>query len=295
MIMKENKHLNILANKIRTNLLLTTASEIKKFKKLKMKINSISPENLYKFYSDIEIYIEKRIFSTTQRKNSQLVLEKNTLEKITFESDYSPILEGIKINKVLVSSKKNQKFLEQIQKEKEKENLKEHKSSQDTNDTSFSSQQIEKDDINKDHKSIKYLRKIAKLLINRKRKKKHASSFYQNRFYKSQANLHALEKNSLKNSILNKNNKNIINENYEENIIENKPIIYSSGLFCFCDHKGVSFSKNNNSLSTSSLICENHISKIKYNDYSNNNSKGNLTNIPYEYEELIAKKINKIN
>ena len=172
MIMKENKHLNILANKIRTNLLLTTASEIKKFKKLKMKINSISPENLYKFYSDIEIYIEKRIFSTTQRKNSQLVLEKNTLEKITFESDYSPIIEGIKINKVLVSSKKNQKFLEQIQKEKEKENLKEHKSSQDTNDTSFSSQQIEKDDINKNNKSIKYLRKIAKLLINRKRKKK---------------------------------------------------------------------------------------------------------------------------
>ena len=171
MIMKENKHLNILANKIRTNLLLTTASEIKKFKKLKMKINSISPENLYKFYSDIEIYIEKRIFSTTQRKNSQLVLEKNTLEKITFESDYSPIIEGIKINKVLVSSKKNQKFLEQIQKEKEKENLKEHKSSQDTNDTSFSSQQIEKDDINKNHKSIKYLRKKAKLLINRKRKK----------------------------------------------------------------------------------------------------------------------------
>ena len=98
-----------------------------------MKINSISPENLYKFYSDIEIYIEKRIFSTTQRKNSQLLLEKNTIEKITFENDYSPILEGIKINKVLVSSKKNQNFLEQIQKEKEKENLKEHKSSQDTN------------------------------------------------------------------------------------------------------------------------------------------------------------------
>ena len=164
-----------------------------------MKINSISHENLYKYYSDIEIYIEKRIFSTTQRKNSQLVLEKNILEKITFESDYSPILEGIKINKVLVSSKKNQKFLEQIQKEKEKENLKEHKSSQDTNDTSFSSQQIEKDDINKDHKSIKYLRKIAKLLINRKRKKKHASSFYQNRFYKSQANLQTIKKKSLKN------------------------------------------------------------------------------------------------
>ncbi len=287
--MKENKNLNILANKIRTNLLLTTASEIEKFKNLKMKINSISPENLYKFYSDIEIFIEKRIFSTTQRKNSQLLLEKNTIEKITFESDYSPILEGIKINKVLVSSKKN--LLEQIQ--NEKENLKEHKSSQDTNDTSFSSQQ-EKDDINKDYKSIKYLRKTAKLLINRKRKKKHAS-FYQNHFYKSQENLHALEKNSLKNSILNENNKNIINENYEEIIIENSPIIYSSGLFCFCNHKGVSFYKNNNNLSTSSLICENHISKIMYNDYSNNNSKGNLTNIPYEYEELIAKKINKIN
>ena len=293
--MKENKNLNILANKIRKNLLLTTASEIEKFKKLKMKINSISPENLYKFYSDIEIYIEKRIFSTTQRKNSQLVLEKNTIEKITFENDYSPILEGIKINKVLVSSKKNQNFLERIQKEKEKENLKEHKSSQDTNDTSISSQQIEKDDINKDLKSIKYLRKTAKLLINRKRKKKHALPFYQNRFYKSQGNLHAIEKNSLKNSNPNKNNKNIINENYKENIIENSPIIYSSGLFCFCDHKGVSFYKNNNSLSASSLICKNHISKIIYNDYSKNNSKGNLSNIPYEYEELIAKKINKIN
>ena len=103
------------ANEIRTHLLLKTASEIERFKKLKMKINSISPQNLLKLYSNIEICMERRIFSTTQRKNSQTkFLDENSFSKNEYEYENSPILEpGIKLNKVLISSKKIKYFMKQ--------------------------------------------------------------------------------------------------------------------------------------------------------------------------------------
>ena len=123
------------ANDIRTHLLLKTASEVERFKKLPMKINSISPENLYNLYSNIEIYIENRIFSTTQRKSSNSLINEDSINE--YENEYSPIFEpGIKINKVLVSSKKNKFFYEKIEKENIYDN---HKCSQDTNDTSNTS------------------------------------------------------------------------------------------------------------------------------------------------------------
>lgn len=289
------------ANEIRTHLLLKTASEVERFKKLDMKINSISPQNLYNLYSNIEICIENRIFSTTQRKSSSsLINEENNYE---YENEYSPIYEpGIQLNKVLVSSKKNKTFYDKMEKENFSKNL---RCSLDTNDTSVSSNpkklSINLDNnLNKNEDSIQILRKFAKNLIHRRRKKKKAKSFYQNPYYKSQGNLTNLERNPLKHfsansnkKFTNKSSKDVINENLEESIVENSPVIYSSGLFCPCDHKGVSCNKNNSFISCNSLLFKNKVSNISYNNNKDSNKKNLLMNIPYEYEELVVKKINK--
>lgn len=286
------------ANEIRTHLLLKTASEIERFKKLKMKINSISPQNLFKLYSNIEICMERRIFSTTQRKNSQTkFLDENSFSKNEYEYENSPILEpGIKLNKVLISSKKNQIFYETI----EKDNLnKNHKFSQDTNDTSnYLNPKLlfEQDEIDKNHNSIKNLRKFAKTLILKKRKKKHSKSFYQNPIYKSQGNLTALERNPLKhfsahtkvnNKLSVKSSKEIINELFEENVIENSPVIYSSGLFCPAEHKGICSNKTNLSRNYYK-ICNESSQVTTYVDINKNNITNSLMNFPYECKELIS-------
>ena len=286
------------ANEIRTHLLLKTASEIERFKNLPMKINSVSPKNLLNLYSNIEICIEKRIFSTTQRKNSQTnFIDENSYSKKEYEYENSPILEpGTKLNKVLISSKKNQIFYEKIEKDNSK---KIHRSSQDTNDTSNSLNPkllLEQDDIDKNHLSIQFLRRFAKTLISKKRKKKHSKSFYQNRIYKSQGNLTYLERNPLKHfsAHTNKNNKlsgnsskEIINEIFEETVIENSPVIYSSGLFCPADHKGICSNKNN--LCSINNIIYNEISHVtSYINSYKNNLKSSLMNFPYEYKELLS-------
>ena len=286
------------ANEIRTHLLLKTASEIERFKNLPMKINSVSPKNLLNLYSNIEICIEKRIFSTTQRKNSQTnFIDENSYSKKEYEYENSPILEpGIKLNKVLISSKKNKIFYEKIEKDNSK---KIHRSSQDTNDTSNSLNpklSLEQDDIDKNHLSIQFLRRFAKTLISKKRKKKHSKSFYQNRIYKSQGNLTYLERNPLKHfsAHTNKNNKlsgnsskEIINEIFEETVIENSPVIYSSGLFCPADHKGICSNKNN--LCSINNIIYNEISHVtSYINSYKNNLKSSLMNFPYEYKELLS-------
>ena len=49
---------NIKANKVRTSLLLKVQSEIRHFLSLPTKINSISVNILYEFYSNIEINIQ---------------------------------------------------------------------------------------------------------------------------------------------------------------------------------------------------------------------------------------------
>ncbi len=286
------------ANEIRTHLLLKTASEIERFKNLPMKINSVSPKNLLNLYSNIEICIEKRIFSTTQRKNSQTnFIDENSYSKKEYEYENSPILEpGTKLNKVLISSKKNKIFYEKIEKDNSK---KIHRSSQDTNDTSNSLNPkllLEQDDIDKNHLSIQFLRRFAKTLISKKRKKKHSKSFYQNRIYKSQGNLTYLERNPLKHfsAHTNKNNKlsgnsskEIINEIFEETVIENSPVIYSSGLFCPADHKGICSNKNN--LCSINNIIYNEISHVtSYINSYKNNLKSSLMNFPYEYKELLS-------
>ena len=137
-----------------------------------MKINSISPKNIYESYNNIEITIENPcIFSIAQRKYTTII--EDSITKKEFEN--TPLLEPIfKINKMLVSFKKNKNFYDTI--EKNEIDNQTHKLSQDTNDTSISIFERNNDLIenkNKDDKiniSIHFLRKTAKTLIDRKKK-----------------------------------------------------------------------------------------------------------------------------
>ena len=309
------------SNLIRTLLLLKTASEIKKFILLPTKINSISPKNLYKLYNNIEISIEKRIFSTTERKNSQICNEKKS-PIINTINEYSPINEPFyKLNKLLISFKKNKNFYETNDFYDNKYN---NIISQESTDTSNSlndkkkNLNYENDEIKNDHDSIKYLRKMAKSFIQKKkikRKKRiHLKSFYENDIFRSEYNLNNLER-KLKNSFTvnySQNNDNIIIKNcfthinmntnlninnftnnqepkknnslqkMNHSILNKENTNFNQCLFCPspCEHKGISFYKNNNYSSSCNLNCKNHISKIK--NENSNLRKSAFMCIPYK-------------
>ncbi len=296
------------SNLIRTLLLLKTASEIKKFILLPTKINSISPKNLYKLYNNIEISIEKRIFSTTERKNKQMCKE-NKSPIINTINDYSPINEPFyKLNKLLISFKKNKNFYETNDFYDNKYN---NIISQESTDTSNSlndkkkNLNYENDEIKNDIDSIKFLRKIAKSLIQKKKikrkKRTHCKSFYENEKYHSEYHLKNLERKLKINFTVNysHNNEHIIIKNCFTNINSNTHLNINNFtnekesiknnlqkstnsildkenaninqcLFCPSPskHKGICFYKNNKFLSSCNLNCKTHISKIK-NDKSN--------------------------
>jgi hypothetical protein len=285
------------ANKARTNLLLKSSEEIQYFTSLKMKINSISPKNLYESYNNIEITIENPcIFSTSQRKYTTMI--DDSLVKNEF--DNTPFIEPIfKINKMLVSFKKNKNFYDTIEKnEIENQN---NKLSQDTNDTSISVFERNNDLIENNNKdniintSIHFLRKIAKNLIDRKRNKKKSKSFYKIVSFKSHGNLASFDKKNTekietkhKHSLksLNKKNKNLLNE---DTIIENSPIFYTSSQTTTSIHSGVSSNKNDINENSNNLFCQNQTSKIFFNDYNNNSThRSIIMSIPYEYDQLVG-------
>jgi hypothetical protein len=291
--------LNNKANIARTKLLLKSSQEIQYFTSLKMKINSISPKKLYESYNNIEITIENPcIFSTSQRKYTTFI--DDSIVKNEFEN--SPLLEPtFKINKMLVSFKKNKTFYDTI--EKNEIDNQTHKFSQDTNDTSISILERNNDLIDDliDNKkddliniSIHFLRKTAKNLIDRKRHKKKSKSFYKIVAFKSHGNLASFEKKNLnqieekhKHSIksVNKKKKTSLNK---ETIVENSPIIYSSSQYAPSIHSGISFNKNNLTENPNNLFCKNQTSKISFNDNISNTNRSSIMNIPYEYDELVA-------
>ena len=282
------------ANIVRTNLLLKTSQEIHYFTSLKMKINSISPKNLYESYNNIEITIENPcIFSIAQRKYTTIL--DDSIAKKEFEN--SPLLEPIfKINKMLVSFKKNKTFYDTI--EKNEIDNQTHKLSQDTNDTSISIFERNNDLIenkNKDDKiniSIHFLRKTAKTLIDRKKNKKKSKSFYKIVTFKSHGNLASFDKkkpeqieqkhkHSLKS--LNKNKKYLLSK---DTIVENSPIIYTSSEYGFSVHSGVSCNKNNTNENLNNLFYQNETSKISFNDCNSSTNRSIIMTIPYEYDQL---------
>ena len=118
------------ANDVRTILLLKSESEIEDFTKSKMLINSISPKVLYNLYSNIEIVIKNTLeFSTKKSKENQ---KKFYDDSHILEQDvYTPYMDIFKkINKILISEKKNQTFylrLDLNDKEKDKLNIENNK------------------------------------------------------------------------------------------------------------------------------------------------------------------------
>ena len=60
-----------IANDARTKLLLKTETEIEKFTKSNVLINTITPLNIYNSYCNIQINLESTEFSIVERKESQ--------------------------------------------------------------------------------------------------------------------------------------------------------------------------------------------------------------------------------
>ncbi len=170
------------ANEVRTKLLLKINSEISYFISLPTKMNSISSKKIYESFNDIEIFENPCIFSTNKRKYTTFIDDR--IVKNEFE--YSPLLEpGFKINKILLSFKKNKNFEKDIEKDEY------HKLSYDTNDTSIIDRNISIELIESNNEnrlinnSIGFLRKTAKTLIDRKRQKNKSRSFYKYLPFKS--------------------------------------------------------------------------------------------------------------
>ena len=279
------------ANEVRTKLLLIINSEISYFISLPTKMNSISSKKIYESFNDIEIFIENPcIFSTNKRKYSTFIDDRI----VKHEFEYSPLLEpGFKINKILLSFKKNKNFEKDIEKDEY------HKLSYDTNDTSIIDRNISSELIESNNEkslinnSIEFLRKTAKTLIDRKRQKKKSRSFYKYVDFKSHENLSNKVRNNKK---YNTNNVNIKNKStFKKNnnkqkieintIIENSPIIYSSSQYTPSIHSGESFYKKNNNDCNCTLFCKNQISKISYN-YNVYSQRSLIMNIPYEYDGI---------
>ena len=111
------------ANDVRTILLLKVESEIDHFTNSKILINTISPKELYKLYSNIEIVIKNSLeFSTKKSKENQKKFYDDS--HILEQEIYSPYMEVFRtINKMLISEKKNQTFYDRLdldEKEKDK-------------------------------------------------------------------------------------------------------------------------------------------------------------------------------
>ena len=197
------------ANDVRTILLLKVESEIDHFTNSKILINTISPKELYKLYSNIEIVIKNSLeFSTKKSKENQKKFYDDS--HILEQEIYSPYMEVFRtINKMLISEKKNQTFYDRLdldEKEKDKisnENL-------NLNSTRSIIQYTTPKEIlsnikteDKANSAIKFLRQKAQNLINiiirkKTRFKTHSKSFYHNPQFRSQANLRAVNRTNKK-------------------------------------------------------------------------------------------------
>ena len=207
-----------IANDSRTKLLLKTETEIEKFTKSNVLINTITPLNIYNSYCNIQINLESTEFSIVERKESQKKFYDDTnIEKTKVDFLYMDVFK--KINKIIISDKKNKTFYDRL---KIQDN--EIKLNKNINLKSSTPNLFSKTDENKINQSIKILREKAKNLINiilrRKNQfKNNTNSFYSNSNFKSHANLKIIEHKKKKNTI---NFKNKLSDNlkFENPIIE---------------------------------------------------------------------------
>ena len=195
------------ANEVRTILLLKSESEIEHFTKSKMLINTISPKELYNLYSNIEIVIKNTLeFSTKKSKENQKKFydDSHLLE----QEVYSPYMEIFrKINKIVISEKKNQTFYDRLDlDDKEKDKIIIENKNLDSTRSIINyktPKEILSKSEDKSHSSIKFLRQKAQNLINiiirkKTRFKTHSKSFYHNTQFRSQANLRAVNRTNKK-------------------------------------------------------------------------------------------------
>ena len=280
-----------IANDSRTKLLLKTETEIEKFTKSNVLINTITPLNIYNSYCNIQINLESTEFSIVERKESQKKFYDDTnIEKTKVDFLYMDVFK--KINKIIISDKKNKTFYDRL---KIQDN--EIKLNKNINLKSSTPNLFSKTDENKINQSIKILRQKAKNLINiilrRKNQfKNNTNSFYSNSNFKSHANLKIIEHKKKKNTI---NFKNKLSDNlkFENPIIEDSSIIYSSNIhekkistgICYYNK---SIFKNVNIRKTN-IVKNNKICKLCYTSFNSIENKVNNNEKKFEF---IADKIN---
>ena len=280
-----------IANDARTKLLLKTETEIEKFTKSNVLINTITPLNIYNSYCNIQINLESTEFSIVERKESQKKFYDDTnIEKTKVDFLYMDVFK--KINKIIISDKKNKTFYDRL-----KIQNNEIKLNKNINLKSSTPNLFSKTDENKINQSIKILRQKAKNLINiilrRKNQfKNNTNSFYSNSNFKSHANLKIIEHKKKKNTI---NFKNKLSDNlkFENPIIEDSSIIYSSNIhekkistgICYYNK---SIFKNVNIRKTN-IVKNNKICKLCYTSFNSIENKVNNNEKKFEF---IADKIN---
>ena len=155
------------ANQIRSNLLIAISSEIKTFIGSSILINSISPKKLYDSYNceitinnDFEFQISKRKQNQKKFPTSKI----NESEKEEYEIPYMEIFK--KINKIIISDKKNKTFYDKLDiiYTNNKKNI------QESNDILTTTYDTPKKLLNNNneeeqiHKSIKFLRNYSRKL-----------------------------------------------------------------------------------------------------------------------------------
>ena len=277
------------ANKIRTILLLKISSEISGFKNSKTLINSKSPIELYDIYNNIKIIIENQYeYSTVKRSEFLRKFSDSNLNK--YDNKYeneSPYMEVFKkINKIIISEKKNQNFLNNLNNENKNNKTITNSSFYKSNKNNNRKLKNENDDKDTIKSSINYLRGFAKQLINKKKKpQKKPNSFYKNSTFKSQSNLHFIHRKN--ESYVPSSDKNIII--FGETIVENSPVLFCSGIE-EKKNSGISFYKNESYQSTRNLS-KNTWSKISFNLSTFNHQKDNNN----KYFPKSEKNVDRIN
>ena len=210
--------IKIKANEVRTKLLLKSESDVEKFIKSKVLINTMSPLNLYNSYSNIQINIKNTIeYDRIEIKDNQKKLffdDSNVEKKDEIQLSFMEVFRTI--NKILISEKKNKTFYDRLSLPLENNNN--NKSDSPLN--LFNNQEEDKIKF-----SMQNLRQKAQNLIDiilrKQNYKKCLNLFYLNPHYKSLGNLRTDYKKKIKNKDYLK---------FENPIIENSPITYSSNI-----------------------------------------------------------------
>ena len=223
--------IKIKANEVRTKLLLKSESDVEKFIKSKVLINTMSPLNLYNSYSNIQINIKNTIeYDRIEIKDNQKklffddsIVEKKDEIQLSFMEVFRTI------NKILISEKKNKTFYDRLSLPLENNNN--NKSDSPLN--LFNNQEEDKIKFSMQNLTQK-AQSLINIILRKQQYKKSSTIFYVNPHYKSHGNLRTDFKKNIKNKDYLK---------FENPIIENSPITYSSNIN---DKKiyGISSSKN---------------------------------------------------